>query len=181
MAKASKKQLPPGVVGTLRDLAVAALVSPKTVSEWRSRPGFPVEADQTYDVWAVCVWWHKQQSLAAKTRAVPIPPEMDGGEGDSPWLERYREARTHRENLKLEEERRSLIPRELVHETLQQMASIIRGAGETLQRQFGEGAYSLLEARLDEADTLITVVFGDKSDIDGDPEAHAETEEATAD
>lgn len=166
MAKAKTKTLPPGVVGTLRDLAAAALVSTKTVSEWRSRPGFPVEADGTYDVWAVSVWWHKQQALASKSRAVPIPSEMDGGEGDSPWLERYREARTHRENLKLETERRNLLPRELVHDTLMQMASIIRGVGETLQRQFGEGAYSLLETRLDEADSLISVIFGDDSDAD---------------
>lgn len=165
----TSKPLPPGVVGTLRDLATACNYSVKQVSEWRHRPGFPVEGDGTYDVWAVCCWWHRQ--MAATAKKTPIPEELEPNEGDSPWLEKYREARTHRENLKLEQERRNLIPRDVCHDTLMQIASLIRSAGETLQRQFGDDAGQVLDTMLGEAGKLVDAVFAadddDPDQVDG--------------
>jgi len=166
------KTLPPGIVGTLRDLSLAAGYSIKTVSEWKNRPGFPVEGDGTYDVWAVCCWWNKQLQMAVKK--TPIPEELEPGEGDSPWLEKYREARTHRENLKLEQERKNLIPRQLCHDTLLAIASLIRTASETLQRQFGPDALQVLDATLTECGKLVDATFGaddDDPDSDDGPES----------
>lgn len=161
--------LPPGVVRTLRALAEASNYSQKTISEWRNRPGFPVEGDGTYDIWAVCCWWHKQEALKAARKSANVPEELEPGAGDSPWLEKYREVKTHRENLKLETERKNLIPRQSVHDMLMQIANLIRGAGETLQTQFGPAALDVLDTTLTEAETIINAAFGpDDSDSDSD-------------
>jgi len=164
-----KETLPPGVVPSLRAIANASGLSNKVISEWKSRPGFPVRVDGNYDLWAICCWWHEQKRLQALKNQINVPEDLEPAEGDSVWLERYREARTHRENLKLEQERRNLLPRELVHTVLGQIAVLIRGVGERLQRNFGPDAALVLDTALIEAEALIEQVFGpEDDDIDGD-------------
>jgi hypothetical protein len=157
-------------VRTLRALALASGFTVKTVSEWKTVTTFPVRVDGSYDVWAVCCWYQQQKALTLAKRTATVPEELEPAEGDSPWLERYREARTHRENLKLEQERKNLLPRDLTHQTLMQIAFLLRQAGETLQRQFGEAAHLVLGSALSEADKIIDAVFGPDDDTADDPE-----------
>ena len=71
--------------------------------------------------------------------------------GDSPALERYRAARA--ESLRLDRRLREedLLDRRRAHERLGQAAGILRGAAETLQRQYGPEAHAVLAEALDDA------------------------------
>lgn len=82
-----------------------------------------------------------------------VDPLLDGP--SSPALERYRKFRASMAFLELKQRRGQLLPRDQVHELLVRLAALIRGAGEALQRQFGEDARLLLEEALNDADAVI--------------------------
>ncbi len=69
----------------------------------------------------------------------------------SPALERYREERFLLARLERKERQQKLLPRHEVHELLARIAGIVRGAGDALQRQFGNEAVVLLIEALDDA------------------------------
>ncbi len=52
-------KMKPGYCKTLTELAEAAGISYRSVRDWKNKDGFPVEADGTYSVWAVCEWRFK--------------------------------------------------------------------------------------------------------------------------
>jgi hypothetical protein len=83
----------------------------------------------------------------------------------SPALERYREERAKLARLDRLERERSLLPRESIHDGLTQIASILRAAGETLQRQFGPDALDVLHGALDDAQKTIDALC-----FDADPD-----------
>ncbi len=89
--------------------------------------------------------------------------ELLQGSG-SPALERYREERALIAKLDRLEREGNLIPRDQVRQTLGRIASILRAAGDTLQRQFGEPAIEILYEALDDADREILRVFGTEAD-----------------
>lgn len=78
----------------------------------------------------------------------------------SPALERYREERAKLARLDRLDREQQLLPRDEVREALSQIATILRGAGETLQREFGAGAADILYEALDDADREIDRTFG---------------------
>lgn len=69
----------------------------------------------------------------------------------SPALERYREERAALARLDRLEREGGLVDRELVRQSLAQIAAIIRSAGETLEREFGSRAAEILIEALDDA------------------------------
>jgi hypothetical protein len=73
----------------------------------------------------------------------------------SPALERYREERAAIARLERLEREGVLLPREPLRIALARVASIIRGAGETLQRQFGTEAQEILCEAIDDAEALV--------------------------
>jgi len=85
----------------------------------------------------------------AMRSGLPATPLLVGG--DSPALERYRAARA--ELLKLDRRLREedLLDRGRVHDRLGQAAGILRGAAETLQRQYGPEAHAVFAKALDDA------------------------------
>ena len=85
-----------------------------------------------------------------------------GGE-NSPALERYRDERAKLARLDRLEREKTLLPRDQVHELLGQIAALLRGAGENLQRQFGSDAHAVLDEALDDADREIERFFESKT------------------
>jgi hypothetical protein len=80
--------------------------------------------------------------------------------GGSPALERYREERAKLACLDRRQREGALIPRDEVRTSFGRIASILRGAGDTLQRQFGSGAADVLHEALDDAGKEVERVFG---------------------
>ena len=85
-------------------------------------------------------------------------PLMQGS--GSPALEKYREERAAMARLDRLEREGSLLPRDDVREALGRMASMLRSAGEALQRQFGAGAVEILYEALDDAQREVDRCFG---------------------
>lgn len=84
-------------------------------------------------------------------------------------LERYREERAAIARLDRLEREGSLLPRDEVREALGRIASILRGAGDTLQRQFGQTAADILLEALDDAGREIERAFEAPEDDIGQP------------
>ena len=97
---------------------------------------------------------------AASTQA---PPGMEDGlwlgGGSSPAFERWREARATLAELDLAKRQGQLLGRNEVHEMLGRVASILRGAGDMLQREFGPEAHRVLDEALDDAEREIAGQF----------------------
>lgn len=81
--------------------------------------------------------------------------------GSSPALERYREERAEIARLDRMERQRALLPRDEVKQALGRVAMILRGAGETLQRQFGVEAGEVLFEALGDAQREIDQTFAE--------------------
>jgi len=81
----------------------------------------------------------------------------------SPALERYREERALIARLDRLEREGQLLPRDEVRVALGRIAAIIRGAGDTLQQQFGQTAADILLEALEDAGREI-----DRSFTEGD-------------
>lgn len=78
----------------------------------------------------------------------------------SPALERYREERAALARLDRLEREQQLIPRDEAREALGRIAGILRGAGDALQRQFGQTALEIVTEALDDAQREIDRSFG---------------------
>ena len=79
----------------------------------------------------------------------------------SPALEAYREERAKIAKLDRQERERQLVRRDEVRQALARIAVILRGAGDTLQRQFGAEAVEILYEALEDAEREIEHAFGD--------------------
>ena len=86
--------------------------------------------------------------------------ELMQGSG-SPALERYREERAAIARLDRLERERELLPRDDVRQALGRIASILRGAGDTLQRQFGQAAVEILYEAMEDAEREIEWSFAE--------------------
>jgi hypothetical protein len=92
--------------------------------------------------------------------------ELMQGSG-SPALERYREERALMARLDRLEREGQLLPRDEVRVALGRIAAIVRGAGDTLQRQFGQAAADILLEALDDAGREIERSFqGSEAAVD---------------
>jgi hypothetical protein len=89
-------------------------------------------------------------------------PLMQGG--GSPALEKYREERAALARLDRLEREGTLVPRERIRQSLGRIAAILRGAGDTLQRQYGVEALEILFEALDDAEREVERSFGEGSD-----------------
>ncbi|MHB8974711.1 MAG: hypothetical protein ACYC3X_30710 [Pirellulaceae bacterium] len=84
------------------------------------------------------------------------------GDG-SPALERYREERAALARMDRLERERVLVRRGEVREGLGRIATIIREAGESLQRQYGPGAAEILFEAMDEGGREVERCFGEQT------------------
>ncbi|MCC7336839.1 MAG: hypothetical protein IT422_17250 [Pirellulaceae bacterium] len=95
----------------------------------------------------------------------------------SPALERYREERALLARLQRLERETELLPRDLVRQSLAKTATLIRTAGESLQRQYRDGAAELLYEAIADAEAEIERFFAERHTDDAD----RHSDEATVD
>ena len=82
----------------------------------------------------------------------------------SPALERYRAERALLARLDRLERERVLVNRQEIREGLSRIASVLRTAGDTLQRQYGPGALEILNEALAEAEREMERSDGEPGD-----------------
>ena len=92
------------------------------------------------DAWA--------ESMRVAAVAPSVDPLLAGG--DSPALERYRTARALLAEMEVDRQRENLIPREEIEVALTRFAGVLRRAGESLAREFGNEAAGLMNEAVDE-------------------------------
>ena len=111
---------------------------------------------------------HDFLAIHARRLARYLPAESEnaeqGEEADN--MELYRGERYLRERLKRMAEERALLPRLEVHEAFAQCASILRSAGDILQRQFGRDAHQVLEEAISECERRMTSLSQDDQQPD---------------
>jgi hypothetical protein len=129
----------------------------KVLNEQASRYGIPF-GGESVNLPAVVKAMHDFLAENAYKLARDDDPLMQGS--GSPALERYREERAAIARLDRLEREQKLVPRDEVREVLGRIAAIVRGAGESLQRQHGPSAVEALDEALDDADREIDRVFG---------------------
>ena len=98
----------------------------------------------------------REQLRAARAgQAIPDDAALwDSGDGQppSPALERYRAARADHAELDLEQRRGDLVDRREFQALLLRTSHILRGLGESLQRQYGPDAQGLLDESIDDVE-----------------------------
>jgi hypothetical protein len=102
------------------------------------------------------VWIHGRSLVDAIVReSSAVAPDMDGDPllsgATSPALERYREERAKMARLQRLEKEEALVPRDELRNVFATMTSVIRRAGEKLQKQFGVKARKILDKAIDKA------------------------------
>jgi hypothetical protein len=141
----------------------------KVLNEQATRYGLPL-GGATIDLPTLARAVHDFLADNARKLAREDDALLKGG-GASPALERYREERAALARLDRLQRERELVPRQEVRVALGQIAAILRGAGETLGRQFGAAAAEVLHEALDDARKEIDRSFaavpeiGDSHDV----------------
>lgn len=127
--------------------------------------GIPLRG-ATVNLVEVVKWIH--DFFAAHKYELPAIIRGEGGE-ESPreqlireQIEVYRRRVILLEN-KIAVDESILLPRAEVHELLAQLAKIIRGAGERLEKQFGPQAASILDVALSDYDSVIAQIDTQKA------------------
>lgn len=137
----------------------------KVLNEQAHRYGIPF-GGATVNLTAVVRGLHDFLADNAVKLARDDDPLMQGS--GSPALERYREERAAMARLDRLEREASLLPRDEVREALGRVSSILRSAGETLQRQFGDAAVEILCEALDDAQREVDRCFVPEVGHDGE-------------
>src|SRR4051812_23579848 len=114
----------------------------KVINEQADRYGLPI-GGPFIDLTKLARALHDFLAANALKLAKEDDPLLEGGPS-SPALERYREERAALARLDRLERESVLLPRDQVRESMGRVAAILRGAGDTLQRQFGAGAVEIL-------------------------------------
>jgi hypothetical protein len=148
--------------------------------DWKSK-GLPGERGR-YDLAEINNWRrererskqreHEDAARAAAAQALSSAgDDMDAQDaamlaaGVSPALERYREERARIAKFQRQQMERDLLPRDAVHQNLARIASLLRGAGEQLQRDCGPEAATILEDALEAATREIEMMFGSPTTV----------------
>ena len=132
----------------------------KVINEQAQRYGIPF-GGATINLPAVVKSLHDFLADNAVKLARDEDPLMQGT--GSPALERYREERALMARLDRLEREGELLPRDEVREALGRVSSILRSAGDTLQRLYGMGALEVLCEALDDAEREVDRCFGEEA------------------
>jgi hypothetical protein len=113
----------------------------KVVNEQGDTYGLPIRGE-TVDLFQVVKAYH---DLLAKQghKLLKDDDDEDPG-GDSPWLEEQRKQKALVTRLQRLEMERQLLRRDVVHEKLARLASVLQNAGEQLQRQNNLDGFEVL-------------------------------------
>jgi hypothetical protein len=94
-------------------------------------------------------------------RAKPAPTDADPllADGDSPGLERYRNAKADLAEMERDRQRRRIVNVEEIEPALMQLAGVMRNASENLARQFGNDAAGIVNEAVDEWGVGVAKLF----------------------
>lgn len=138
----------------------------KVIREQAERYGIPFGGSKI-DLPAVVRALHKFLATNARRLAVADGEDPLMAGVNSPALEEYRRARAKLAELDLLERKQVLLPRDQIHEGLGRITSVLRMAGDALQRQYGPEAQRILDEALDDAQREIDSLYRGEPD-DGD-------------
>ncbi len=130
----------------------------KVLNEQCQRYGIPIGSPPIV-LPTVVHWLHR--FLAENAHRLGQAEEADSA------MEEFRRVRTERERLLLERERRQWLSRNAVHAGHSRIASLLRGAGDALDRQFGPVARKILNDALDNCQREVDRLL-DADDDDAD-------------
>lgn len=137
----------------------------KVLHEQAERYGIPF-GDRTINLPAVVRALHDFFRKYAQKLAEADDALMSGD--SSPALERYREERAALARLDRLEREQVLVDRQEIRDGLSRIASVLRTAGDTLQKQYGPGALEILNEALAEAEREMERSDGEPTE----PSAH---------
>lgn len=115
------------------------------------------------------------------------PVDPTGGDplladGDSPGLERYRNAKADLAEMERDRQKGELVPRSELEPVLMGLAGVMRRAGETLARRFGNEAAAVVNEATEEWAMGCAGLLGHDADADAGAEAGGgDTDPAAAD
>jgi hypothetical protein len=149
------------------------------------RPASPANAEKRV---GREVYFHcrnlKDAILEQAKRQRPQGGENDPllADGDSPGLERYRNAKADLAEMERDRQRKQIVRVEEIEPALMQLAGVMRSASENLARQFGNDAAGIVNEAVDEwADGVAKLLASDDVDSsDSDGAEGAETADDAA-
>ena len=130
----------------------------KVLQDQAARYGIPLAA--TFDLKEIARWLH--DFLAANARL--LNRESDPTLTDP--LDRYRDVKAQREEIKLQVDRGKYVDRSQVLVGQAEFAGYIREAGEKLRKNFGPDAYAILKRALNDAIAALEKRLGDPATYD---------------
>ncbi len=126
--------------------------------------------------------WHADRVAKIKAKAVEAGGDPLLADGDSPGLERYRNAKADLAEMDRDRQRKQIVLVEQIEPALLQLAGVMRSAADNLARQFGNEAAGIVNEAVDEwHDSVIRLFAGDVADrpaADGAEGSEAEDLEA---
>ena len=143
---------PKHIASTLDEVAAFFGVARDTLRDWR-RSGMP-GATGCYPLSEVAQWLRRDGPWRVR------PAADDLGSGDSPGLERYREARAELAELDLAERREELIDRGLIRSKLIRLIGLLRACSDRLEKRFGADAKRMVHDTLGEWQRAIAKELG---------------------
>lgn len=138
------KSKPRQFARTQQEIADHFGVHRRTVADWCRLPGFPSRTKRGWNLAKVDQW--RADRYGTPDEADPL---LSGP--DTAALERYRLARAKREEFALERDRGNWVRREDVHAGIAIFATVLRQACDTLHKQFGRDAHSILAEAVNDA------------------------------
>jgi hypothetical protein len=140
----------------------------RCVIDQSARYGMPM-SEASFSLPAFAKWFHDW--LAENGRKIKAFEDSEDAPEGGEWLEAYRKVKTERERLRLQEELKQLIPRDVVRNGMMEVAGMLRKFGELLQRQYGFEASRAFNEQLSDCeqriDSMLMAMAGDNNPDDG--------------
>lgn len=138
-------------------------IRPRVPADGQAREGTKKNGPLWYSGKAV---YEAAASRKGAVAARAADQDVSGGDPmlsgeNTPGLERFRMARAKIAELDLQERELSLIPRDKVHDGFGRLATILRSAGESLERGYGREAKGILDEAVADFDRERADTFGE--------------------
>jgi hypothetical protein len=146
------------IVYSQRDLASTVAVDESTIAQWvraglsRKRAG---KNRYKYCITCTVAWERTGRGLVSDSL-----DELIATGGDSPGLERFRNARAELAEMDVQSRRKSLLPRDVTRNALGRVMSLLRQYAERLGRRHGPEEVLSFRETLDECRKVIDDEFG---------------------
>lgn len=143
----------------------------KVLNDQAAAHGLPVSGE-TIDLAAVVKWLHEFLAANQYKLLRDDAAEDDGTEAG----ERLKNLRLKNELIEIDlaAARGETMPRTQVHDGLAAIAARLRAAGDQLQRRFGAEGLSIMHEALDDADRIVSRLFGTEEQDTSEPPAAGE-------